>query len=235
MGKRIMAIGAHAGDMEISCGAVLIKEARSGAEVHILHLSLGERGHPRRSPEDYARQKEEEALECARRMGVHVHFLRFPDGEVTDSREARLAVAQKVREIRPNLVVAHWMNSLHPDHSAAHRLADVGVLWAALEGVGEGPVWRGVGTFLFAENWEDPEGFEPYIYVEAAEFREEWREAVRAYELFRGGVSSFPYLDYYDSLGRIRGAQVGSEWAQAFGVWPWAKRRKVKSLSEEVG
>ena len=44
--QRILAIGAHAGDMEISCGAVLIKEAHLGAEVHLLHLTRGGRGHP---------------------------------------------------------------------------------------------------------------------------------------------------------------------------------------------
>ena len=150
---------------------------------------------------------------------------------MTDSREARLAVAQKIREIRPQVVIAHWRASLHPDHTAAHRLADAGMLWAALEGIGEGPAWRGVRSFLFAENWEDPEGFEPYLYVDATEFREEWREAVKAYELFRGGVSSFPYLEYYDALGKVRGAQVGVGWAQAFGAWPWARRQRVESLT----
>ncbi len=48
--RKILAVGAHAGDMEISCGGVLIKEARAGAEVHLLHLSLGGRGHPKKSP-----------------------------------------------------------------------------------------------------------------------------------------------------------------------------------------
>ena len=37
--RRILAIGAHAGDMEIACGAVLIQEAHLGTEVHLLHLS----------------------------------------------------------------------------------------------------------------------------------------------------------------------------------------------------
>ena len=230
--RRILAIGAHAGDMEIACGAVLIQEAQRGAEVHLLHLSRGGRGHPHKSPQEYGPQKEREARECARRMGVQAHFTAYLDGEVPDSREAGLAVAEVVRQVRPEVVIAHWRASLHPDHAVAHRLADVGVLWAALEGIGEGPVWRGVRQFLFTENWEDPEGFSPYLYVDVTEFREAWREAVQAYELFRGGVSSFDYVGYYDALGVVRGAQVGAGWAQAFGVWPWAQRRKVSSLGE---
>jgi len=228
--RRILAIGAHAGDMEITCGAVLIKEAHLGSEVHLLHLSRGGRGHPKVPPEEYGRQKEEEARACARMMGAQVHFLDYFDGEVPNSREVRLEVARVIREVRPQVAIGHWQASLHPDHVVAHQLTDIGILWAALEGIGEGAPWRGVRRTLFAENWEDPGGFHPYLYVEAAEFRQAWREAVHAYELFRGGVSSFDYLGYYEGLGQVRGAQVGVGWAEAFGVPPWAERQLVTSV-----
>jgi len=229
--RRILAVGAHAGDMEISCGAVLIKEAQQGKEVHLLHLSRGGRGHFRKSPEEYGQQKEEEARECAQRMGAHVHFLEYMDAEVPDSEEARLAVTEVIREVKPDVVIAHWRSSLHRDHAVAHRVTDDAILWAALEGIGNGPVWRKVRRTLFTENWEDPEGFNPYLYVDATDFREAWRDAVQAYELFRGGVSSFDYLGYYDGLGKVRGAQVGAGWAQAFGVFPWQQRQKIQSLT----
>ena len=158
---RILAVGAHAGDIEISCGAVLIKEARQGAEVHLLHLTRGGRGHPRKSPAVYERQKEEEARACAGAMGAHVRFLDYLDAELPDDRDAGLAVAQVAREVRPHVVIGHWRASLHPDHAVAHRLTDRGVLWAALDGTGEGAPWRGVRGILFTENWEDPEGFHP--------------------------------------------------------------------------
>lgn len=228
--KTILAIGAHAGDMEIACGGVLLKEAASGADVHLLHLSLGGRGHPQKPPDEYGPQKHMEALACARRLGATAHFLNYPDGEVPDSKEIRLAVVQVIRQTRPTVVIAHWRASLHPDHAAAHRVADMAVLWASLAGIGEGATWRGVRRFLFSENWEDPEGFAPYLYVDASEQRDGWREAVQAYELFRGGVSSFDYVGYYDALGRVRGAQVGAGWAQAFGVWPWAQKQRTDAL-----
>lgn len=229
--KRVLAVGAHAGDMEISCGAVLIKEIRAGNEVHLLHLSRGGRGHFQKSQQEYEQQKEAEARECARRMGAHVHFLEYMDAEVPDSREARLAVTQVIRDVQPNVVIAHWRASLHPDHAVAHLLTDSAVLWAALDGIGEGPVWRGVRRLIFTENWEDPEGFYPYLYVDATEFREAWKDAAQAYELFRGGVSSFDYISYYDGLGKVRGAQVGAGWAQAFGVFPWQQRQKISSIT----
>jgi len=229
--RRILAVGAHAGDMEISCGAVLIKEIQLGNEVHLLHLSRGGRGHFKRSPLEYGQQKEEEARDFARKIDARAHFLEYMDGEVPDSEEARLAIAQVIREVKPDVVIGHWRSSLHPDHVVAHKLTDTAVLWAALEDIGEGTVWRGVRRLIFTENWEDPEGFEPYLYVDTAEFREAWRDAVHVYELFRGGVSSFDYIAYYDGLGQVRGAQVGAEWAQAFGVFPWQRKQKIPSLT----
>ena len=228
---RILAVGAHAGDMEISCGGVLIKEIQQGNDVHLLHLSRGGRGHFEKSSEEYGKQKEEEAREYARKIGASVHFLDYMDAEVPDSREARLAVAAVIREVKPRAVLGHWRSSLHPDHVIGHRLTDTAVLWAALDGIGEAPVWRGVRRLLFTENWEDPEDFAPYLYVDVTEFREAWRDAAQAYELFRGGVSSFDYIGYYDGLGKVRGAQVGVGWAQAFGVFPWQQRQKIASLT----
>jgi hypothetical protein len=48
----------------------LIKEARLGAEVHLLHLTRGGRGHPQKPPAEYERQKEDEARACAEAMGA---------------------------------------------------------------------------------------------------------------------------------------------------------------------
>jgi hypothetical protein len=44
--RTILAIGAHAGDMELTAGAVLLKQRQLGDRVVLLHLSLGEHGNP---------------------------------------------------------------------------------------------------------------------------------------------------------------------------------------------
>ncbi|MEU8141297.1 hypothetical protein [Nonomuraea sp. NPDC048901] len=56
----VLAIGAHAGDLDLTAGAVLAQHVLRGDRATLLHLTLGERGHPRLSiPE---RQAEETAL-----------------------------------------------------------------------------------------------------------------------------------------------------------------------------
>ncbi|MER3404076.1 MAG: hypothetical protein C4289_01905 [Chloroflexota bacterium] len=43
-----------------------------------------------------------------------------------------------------------------------------------------------------------------------------WLEAVQTHELVRGGILPFPYLEYYTALARVRGAEVGVQYAKAF-------------------
>ena len=71
----LVAVGAHAADMEFSAGAVLLKHARSGWDVHILHLTLGEKGHREMGPEEYGAQKQREAEEAGDLLEVTPHFL----------------------------------------------------------------------------------------------------------------------------------------------------------------
>ena len=68
----LLAVGAHAGDMEASCGAVLAKHARRGDTVVLLHLTLGEGGNPALAPAAYGEQKRREAEAVASSMGARV-------------------------------------------------------------------------------------------------------------------------------------------------------------------
>ncbi|HVS33527.1 MAG TPA: MFS transporter [Thermoanaerobaculia bacterium] len=227
--RTILAIGAHAGDMELTCGALLAKESRRGGRVVLLHLTLGERGNPSLNPEAYAEQKRKEAAAVAAALGSEVIFGPYRDGELPNDEEARRYVAGIIRQVRPTHVVTHWRNSMHKDHSTASAVANDAVLLAALEGVAiEQPVWRGVRSVWFAENWEDREGFEPYIYVDVSSTVQQWRDAVAKYAFTSG--PSFQYLDYYTALFALRGAEARRKAAVAFDVSPYGKRRVLDDV-----
>lgn len=229
--KTILAIGAHAGDMEVSCGAVLYKHARKGDRVVMLHLTLGEGGNPRMAPAAYGEQKRREAEAIAKAMGAGVVFGPYRDGELPVSDEARLYVADVIRSVQPTHIITHWRTSIHKDHAAAHLLTMDAVLLASLEGVQTGHErHRGVRAICFTENWEDPEGFTPYMMVDVSNELEAWRSWVGTYEFIRGGISSFAYLDYYTALARVRGAVAGTTYAVAFDVDPFEKKKLVGEL-----
>jgi hypothetical protein len=105
------------------------------------------------------------------------------------------------------------------------------VLLASLAGVvTEHPPHRGIRGVWYAENWEDADGFRPYVYVDVAGALDRWREAVSQYEFVRGGISTFRYLDYYTALATVRGAEARKTHAVAFDVESYVKRRIVDSL-----
>jgi hypothetical protein len=82
----------------------------------------------------------------------------------------------------------------------------------------------------YADNWEDAEGFTPYLYVDVTDDLAAWKAAASCYEFIRGGISTFPYLEYYESLARVRGALAGKRFAVALEVDPSAKKRVLDTL-----
>ncbi len=227
----ILAIGAHIGDVEIACGMALAAHVRQDRKVAILHLTHGEKGHPTKPPEEYARQRLVEARESAAVFGAQLYTLDYHDGELPVNDEVQFAICDVIRACRPQCIITHWQGSIHKDHTACALNIPNAQFYAAIKGFErkDPPHW--VGRIYFAENWEDRDGFEPEIFLEVTE--EDialWQTAAEKHELFRGGVSRFPYVEYYRSLARVRGAEVGCQYAVALAVPPSAHRRRVQSL-----
>ena len=228
--KTILAIGAHAGDMELTAGALLLKQRQLGDHIVLLHMTLGEGGNPKMSPVAYGAQKRREAEAAARLLGAEVRFGPYRDGELPNNEETRRFVASVIRQVRPSLVITHWRESLHRDHATTHAVVVDAVLLASLEGVQtDAPPHRGVRLW-YAENWEDAEAFTPYLYVDVTGHMGRWRDVVTSYEFVRGGVSAFNYLDYYTALATLRGAEARRGQAVAFDIDPLGKRRVLDSV-----
>jgi len=229
--RTILAIGAHCGDVEATCGAILIKQKKNGDRVVILHLTLGEGGNPKLPPAVYGEQKRREALAAGKVIGAEVVFGPYKDGEIPNDEAARRYVANVIRQVQPTHIITHWQESIHTDHSVTHAVVKDAVLLASLEGVvTEYPRYRGVKGIYYAENWEDHENFQPYIYVNVSEELVEWKRCVTQYEFIRGGISSFPYLEYYEALARVRGAEAGKRYAVALDIDAFGKKQAIELL-----
>jgi len=230
-GRTILAIGAHAGDMELTAGAVLLKQRQQGDRVVLLHLTLGEGGNPKLSPDAYGSQKRREAIAAATALGAEVFFGPYRDGELPNTEETRRYVADVIRQFQPIAIITHWRESIHRDHATTSAVVRDAVLLASLEGVKTAHrPHRGVRSVWFAENWEDTENFSPFIYVDVSGVIPKWREAVSSYEFVRGGISSFAYLDYYTALATVRGAEARRPQAVAFDIDASGKRRVLDGV-----
>jgi N-acetylglucosamine malate deacetylase 1 len=211
----LLVVGAHAFDAEVIAGPLAAAAARRGTKVTFLHLTMGEQGHPCLIPEHYCVQKEREASEAARRLGVETRNLGLRDAFLPNDDATALQLCDVIRELRPEIVITHWKGSWHKDHHAAAMLTQTGIFFAALPTLKRAEEAHTPQLLLFGENWEDDEGFRPEHLVDVSEGFDTWSEAVQAYELARG-LSSFPYVDYYSALYRMRGCLRGTRYAQAF-------------------
>lgn len=134
-----LAIGAHPDDVEFGCGGTLAKWAAAGCTVHHLVLTDGSKGtwNPDADVPALVDTRQREQRRAARLLGgAHageVVFLGQVDGELEHSLALRGEVARVIRQLRPQVVLAHdpWKQyRLHPDHREAGILACDGIVAA---------------------------------------------------------------------------------------------------------
>jgi N-acetylglucosamine malate deacetylase 1 len=216
---------------EVAWGMALAAHRRQGLSIGMLHLTPGEKGHTTLSPEEYAVQKRREAEACAAALDAQWWALDYRDGELPVNDEVKFHICDVIREARPRVILTHWRGSMHKDHTAAADNLPDALFYAALPGFQRPLSPHRVDRCYFGENWEDLRGYEPEVYLQVLpEDLDAWEKAMRSYALFRGEVSRFPYLDYYRSLARSRGCEMGCEYAVTFAVPPDSRRRRVTTL-----
>jgi len=118
MSVDIRAIGAHPDDIEMICGGTIAKMIDRGYTAAIIDMTRGESG-TRGTPE----QRQAEADAAAKVLGVGERInLQQPDSRMSNTLEARIAVVEQIRRLRPKIVMTHWWEDLHPDHAATGQI-----------------------------------------------------------------------------------------------------------------
>lgn len=227
MSKTIMAVGAHTGDAQLTCGMLLAKHAMAGDKIITVDLTAGERGTPAgMTPEQFRPQNVAAAAEFAKGLGGESIVFDIPDGELYASQEIELKLARVMREHKVDAVLYHWPKSMHKDHIEASKITENAIFFAslptfAMDGLDPAPI----RSFMHAENWEDSEGFVPYYYFDVTEAFPLWKENIKKLWLTEHS-RDFKYLRYYEALSIMRGALIKVDHATAFGIPDYSKRVK---------
>lgn len=112
-------MAAHRDDVEQTCGGTLIRMAERGYRTAVVDLTAGEMG-----TRGTAEQRAAEARAAAGKMLVaERHNLHLPDARLENTLAARLTIAEKIRELRPRVVILPYWEARHPDH---YRCAEMG-------------------------------------------------------------------------------------------------------------
>ncbi len=228
--RTIMAVGAHTGDAQLTCGMLLAKHAMQGDKIIIVDLTAGERGTPKgMTVADFRVQNVNSAKEFAQMLGGESIVFDVPDGELYPSKEIELKLGQLMREKQVDSVLYHWKNSLHKDHVAAHTITKHAIFFASLPTFEHPLPPAPIRRTMFAENWEDAEDFVPYFYFDVTEAFPLWKEAIKKLWLAEHSTS-FKYLRYYEALSIARGALIGKDHATAYAIMDYSKRQVLDTL-----
>jgi len=205
----LMVVGAHISDAENMGGAAMLKHKRAGWEISIVHLTPGEKGHPTLSAEEYLKMRLADAKASGEFVGASVEVLPYADGESEVTEEAAWKVADLIRKYKPTVLLTHWRGSLHQDHINCHDIVHKALFKAGLPAFKrEQPAHR-PQRVLYAENWEDMEGYSADVYLDVTEIFPDYLKLLKRHALMREHYSSFRYYDYYEALGAMRGALGG--------------------------
>ena len=207
---KVLAIGAHPDDIELGCGATLLRHVAAGDDVTMLVMTPGGLG-----PQGLtSRANEQEA--AAAMIGARLVWGHFDDGSIPTGREAVGVVDALAREVEADVIYAHAPNDTHQDHAATSAAA----LAAA----------RRLQRVLFYQS-PSTTSFDPNVYVDVesslaaklAALRAHWSQVMQCLMVD---------LEAVEVTARYWGTRAKVAYAEAFEsprfVWDLARQAAVE-------
>ena len=106
-GGAVLAIGAHAVDVETGCGGTLVAHVEAGDQVALLALGGG--------------NDVDEARASASALGVELIQRDLPAGGMTEGGDTLHAITSALDRLRPAVVYTHSVDDDHQDRRSVHR------------------------------------------------------------------------------------------------------------------
>jgi bacillithiol biosynthesis deacetylase BshB1 len=222
----ILAIGVHPDDVELGCSGTLINERKSGKVTGVIDLTQGELG--TRGTVD---TRYKEAAAAAQIMGLAVREnLKMRDGFFVNDEAHQRMLIRKIRQYRPEIILANVLDDRHPDHGrAGHMIADAAFLagLARIETQDDAgnpqERWRPKYVLHYLQDWYH----EPDLLVDISDAFEARMEAIKAYATqfhtdASGAQGPQTYIstpDFLDSViarARMLGKRIGVKYAEGF-------------------
>jgi LmbE family N-acetylglucosaminyl deacetylase len=198
-GKTVLAVGAHADDVELAVGGTIARLRRGGARVVMVVVSL---------PGDY-KQRMGEAKQAAEILGCELRVLMTDSArriEDLKSYELVAMIDREVKEHAPAAMLTHGPSEFHRDHVLVH------------EACVSSQRLKYFDFFTYHPNFcrPVPVPFHPRAYVDITDTIETKMRAIAAHQ------SQFKCrglgIDIYRDIARLNGRMVGVQYAEGLDV-----------------
>jgi N-acetylglucosamine malate deacetylase 1 len=170
----VLAIAAHRDDVEQTCGGTLLRMKSLGVRTAILDLTRGEAG-----TRGTAEERASEAAEAAAILGAGWReALDITDGRVENTWENRIKIVEKLRLVRPRVVILPYWEGRHPDHYTTATLGYEACFLSGLAKIDTGTAPHRPFKVIYASIYAD---VRPSFVVDITPFIEERHRSLMAY------------------------------------------------------
>ena len=205
--RNILAVGAHADDVEIGCGGTVAQHVERGDNVIILVMTESSYTYYDGTVLRTVDESEEEAKSAAKVLGGELITLGFENKNLPYYGKSVEAINKVIDEYSIDMIYTHWYHDTHQDH----RRTTQSVFSAG----------RYVPNILMYEP-EYPAGrsylgFRNQYYVDITSTLEIKMNALKCHE---SQVKKYgdDFLEAVKARARHRGYEVGSKYAECFEV-----------------
>lgn len=226
----LLALAAHPDDVELCAGGTMCTLGQQGYRTGVVDFTqgqLGSRGTPEKRMKEAAKASEVMGLAARENLGLM-------DGEITNTREHQRTIIRQVRRFRPHVVLVNALETRHPDHHDAARLALDALFYGGLRkiettdpetGAPQEP-WRPHHTlhYMQAVPFDDPT-----LVVDVSDVWEQRIDALQSFESqffnpeYDAGadepetfVSNRNFFDWVEAQARTYGYKVGATFGEPF-------------------
>jgi 4-oxalomesaconate hydratase len=208
MSRRMMVIGAHSADFVWRAGGAIAVTTAAGGAANVLALSYGERGESgelwKEEGMTVDRVKEVRAGEAERaasHLGATFESLDLGDYPLVVDRDGLEAIAAKIREFGPDVLLTHTdRDPFNPDHAEAFFAVEKARALAAGAGTASalGAAFDPPELLLFEPHQPEICNFTPSVFVDITPVIELKRAAMAEMQ------AQAPLYTYYEELAARR-------------------------------
>ncbi len=224
----ILAIGVHPDDVELGCGATLIKHVDLGYKVGILDLTKGELG-----TRGNAELRLKEANDAKDYAGISFREnIGLSDGFFVNDMDSKISIIEILRKYKPKIVLANAIRDRHPDHGKAATLVKEACFLSGLakietfmKGVSQ-EKWRPENVYHYIQDYN----VEPDFVIDVSGYLERKFEMIACFKSqfydptsheVETPISSKQFMDHLLGRAVAHGRRIGAQHGEGFTTYEY--------------
>lgn len=201
---KILVIGAHADDPEVSMGGTISKLIKNNHQVKLVTCIIPCEDRKGKIIEGAKKNREKYQITSAKSLSCDLEVLDMDPYNFVFGRELVKKIDKIILDYDPDIIFTHWEYDSHQDHKAVSQAT-----FAAAR--------KNNKSVLMYEQLTlggiTPHSFASQVYIDISDSIEEKINSVKCYKFLKESD-----INAIISLARFRGNQIGVEYAECFEV-----------------